>query len=220
MIYIKRLNFCYIRVPKNASSTVMTFLYNNVCDTREDIASRAFEWDDTKYEKVYYLNCPVLPHSHVDATYVIDNNIVPSTATFKGVVRQTYERQLSLYFYRIRNGIYGHKKPSVAEFRSKIIDGVFQDKPQQMQTQTSFLAYKGNVLGDYWLFDNINKHLYDFCESYSIPVKTSLNTINKSPGNKKELVEIFYTPELKAQVKAKYYEDFELYERLKDLYRV
>jgi hypothetical protein len=220
MIYIKRLNFCYIRVPKSASSTVMTFLYNNVCDVREDVISRAFEWDDTHYEKVYHVNCPILPHSHVDATYVIDNNIVPSNAIFKGVVRHPFERQLSLYFYRIRTGIYGHKKPSIQEFRSKIIEGVLQDKPQQMQSQSSFLQYKGKTVGDYWLCDNIDKHLYDFCELQSIPIKVPLKNINVSPGNKKELVDIFYTPELKTQVRNKYYEDFELYERLKDLHRL
>lgn len=220
MIYIKRLNFCYIRIPKSASTTVMTFLYNNICDPAEDIVSRAFEWDNDIYNKLFCLNCPTLPHSHVDVTYVIDNAIVPSSAIFKGVVRQPYERQLSLYFYRIRGGVYGHKKPSIAEFRSKIIDGVLQDHPQQMQTQSSFLKHKNITIGDYWLCDNIQQQLYDFCETHSIPIKVPLSCINKSPGNKKQLIDIFYTAELKAQVKNRYYEDFQLYERLKDLHRL
>lgn len=198
----------------------MSFLYYNACNIKEDVISRAFEYENNIQKQLYFINCPVLPHSHVDATYVIDNNIVPRTASFNGVIRNPYERQLSLYFYRMRNRNYGETKPSVDDFRSKFIAGILQDKPQQMQSQISFLKYKNKILGNYWLFENINNHLHALCEAWDIPIIYPIKNINMSPGNKKELIDIFYTSKLKQAVLEHYREDFAKYEELKDIYRI
>ena len=198
----------------------MSFLYNNACNPAEDVVSRAFEWEDEIFNKIYHLNCPALPHSHVDASYVVQTNIVPITATFTGVIRNPFEKQLSLYLYRTRNRNYGSIKPSIEDFRSRFIDGVLQDKPQHMQSQLSFLKVNNKLVGSFWLFERVEQHLLDFCEEHSIDVTTPMKLLNKSPGNKKDLVEIFYDAKLKSAVLEAYKEDFEEYDRLKDFYGI
>lgn len=211
MIYIKRFNFCFIRIPKNASSSIMLFLYENMC-TEEDMISRMFEWDNTKYKKIYYKNCPMLPHSHIDSNYLITNSIVKSDASFYGVVREPLERTLSLYLYRIRDGVYGNIPPSPEHFQSLFVNGVFQDTPQQMQAQSTFLPDTGT----YWLYDNVETNLKDLCYNYGIDIKSSLKILNKSPGDTKKLIKYFYSSTLIDKVQTAYMQDFLLYEKLKN----
>lgn len=220
MIYIKRLNLCFIRIPKNASSSVMHFIYNNMCED-EDVISRMYEWNEDKIEKIYYKNCPILPHSHVDAKYVIEEGIVPSSAHFIGVVREPLERVLSLYLHRIRDGKYGPILPTPNHFQSQFVDGVLLDKPQQNQPQHTFLPENG----EFFLYDNLQHHLTDLCNRYGLEAKDPLIRLNKSPGNTKQLIAHFFTPELIESIRHKYAKDFELYERLRsetydDIHRV
>ena len=179
----------------------------------EDVVSRMYEWNDDKIEKLYYKNCPVLPHSHIDSKYVVEQGIVPESAHFIGVIREPLERVLSLYLYRIRDGQYGPILPSPKHFQSQFVDGVFNDTPQQTQPQHTFLPSNG----EFWLYENINDHLIDLCSRYGIEVKEPLLRLNKSPGDTKQLIKHFFTPELIESIRHKYAEDFELYERLKDV---
>jgi hypothetical protein len=215
MIYINRFNLCFIRIPKNASSSVMDYIYSELCD-ETDRVSRAFEWDDSQYHKVYHVNMPPLPHSHVDARYAIENGIAPASANFYGIVRQPFERQLSLYLYRQLGGRY-KTPPSIEEFRRKLVDGVLQDKPQQMQPQHTFLEYSEPIDANWWVLDNISEHLREFSNTYGGNIH-NFKHLNRSPGQKNELVDLFYTPQLKQAVTRAYEKDFELYERTCNLH--
>ena len=191
----------------------MLFLYENMCN-EEDIVSRMYEWSGDKYEKLYYKNCPILPHSHVDAKYVIANGIVPSNTKFYGIVREPLERVLSLYLYRIRDGAYGRVLPSPEHFQSLFNDGIFIDTPQQIQAQSTFLT----DTGIYWLYENVENHLKELCVSNNITVTSPLQLLNKSPGNTKKLINHFYTEDLISKIKRAYDKDFILYEKLKKQY--
>jgi hypothetical protein len=211
MIYFKRLNTCFIRIPKNASSSAMLFLYDNVWH-KEDTISRMYRWNEHEYDKTYHENCPVLPNAHVDAKYVIDNGIVPATAQFYGIIREPLERCLSLYLYRIRDGRYGKILPSPEHFQSLFKYGVLQDTPQQMQIQSTFL----NETGKYWLYEDIEKQLTDFCAQHNIKISVPLQLLNKSPGDTKRLVPIFFSNKVLTEFKIAYQKDFELYEKVKN----
>lgn len=212
MIYIKRFNLCFIRIPKNASSSAMHFIYHNMCED-EDVVSRMYEWNDDHIEKLYYKNCPKLPHSHVDAKYVVENDIVPSDAHFIGVIREPIERFLSLYLYRIRDGEYGPILPTPKHFQSLFDGGVFRDTPQQIQKQSTFLPENG----EYWLYEDVEYHLHELCNRYNVEVKHPLQRLNKSPGETKKLIKHFFTEQLIESIRQEYAEDFELYERLLDV---
>lgn len=192
------------------------FLYENVC-YEEDIISKLLIWTGTEYARIYHKNSPPLPHSHVDSSYVIEHNIVPETAHFIGVIREPLERQLSLYLYRIRDAKYEVRLPSPEHFRSLFIDGMLKDKTQQMQPQSTFINKE--LSHTYWLFDTVDKHLTDFCITNNIEIKSPLQVMNRSPGNTKKLVDIFYTEELKNQVREAYEEDFILYNKVLNIYK-
>lgn len=212
---MKKYNICFIRIPKTASSSIMHFLYENLCD-ENDVVSRMYEWNDDVVEKKYHLNCPVLPHSHIDARYAIENEIVPKTAAFIGTIRDPIEKQLSLYLYRMTQGRYGSMKPSPEHFRSLMKYGSVMDKPQQMQSQSSFLEYEKDTKKVWWLYDNIENHTRELCEQLNVEIRQPLLTLNKSPGDTKKLIDVFYTQSIKDEVKEKYAEDWKIYEELKE----
>jgi hypothetical protein len=191
------------------------FLYENAC-SEEDVLSKIFTWTGSDYVKIYNKNSPRLPHANVDSDYVIKHNIVPRDAHFIGVIRNPLERQLSLYLQRIVEGKYSVKTPSPKHFKTLVINGIFQDKEPQGLPQCSFISK--DLKHTYWLHDCIEKHLLDFCSNNSIPIKSELRVISRSPGNTKELIKVFYDDELLKQVQDMYKEDFALYNSLLDKY--
>lgn len=217
MIYVKRLNFCFIRVPKNASSTIMHYLYQNVCNQKEDIITQGI----TEYPaRISFINCPRLEHSHVDAQFAIDKLKIPADARFVGVIRNPLEKQLSLYMFRILNNIYG-VKPSPEHFRSMLDNGELKDnRPWQTQHQHTFLEYNGNTIGEWWLYDNINDYLCEFMKEYDIVERVPLQKLNASPGTKGNLIDIFYDADSKAQAIKAFAKDIEIYEKAKERWKL
>jgi len=181
------------------------------------VLSKIFTWTGSEYVKIYNKNSPKLPHANVDSTYVIEHGIVPSNAHFIGVIRNPLHRQLSLYLHKVRDGFYSVKLPTPKHFKSLIVNGVFQDKPQQAQPQCSFISK--DLHHTYWLHDNLENHLLDFCKDNGIEVKSPLRVINKFPGDTSRLVDVFYDEQLKQDVYKAYKEDFELYYSLVDKYK-
>lgn len=126
MIYIKRFNLCFVRIPKNASSSVMEFLYYNFVDPKEDKVSYIMDWK-TGESVVQELNTPHIPHFHVDAQYLIDNEIVPENAKFFAVMRNPFEKHLSFYTFKCRQAkeMYGmHYTPDRKEFKTYFTNGM------------------------------------------------------------------------------------------------
>lgn len=214
MIYIKRLNFCFIRIPKNASSAVMHYLYQNACDPAEDMITQGI----TEYPaRISFINCPRLEHSHVDAQFVIDRLKVPLDTKFVGVIRNPLEKQLSLYLFRIVNNVYGNVKPSPEHFRSLLNDGELKDDASfQTQHQHTFLQYNGQAIGEWWLYENIGNHLSTFLNEYNIVETIPMQKLNASPGNKKDLINIFYDTDSKSRAIKAFAKDIELYESIKE----
>jgi hypothetical protein len=221
MIYIKRHNLCFIRVPKTGSQSLFYFLYRNMY-TSEDLITKSIVPID--YHELHDKNTrlklkkihPTIKTAHTDVQYLIDNNFVDQSANFLGVIRNPLEKQLSLYMYRLREGAYGNTLPSPKHFQSLFRKGVLLDRSQHhMQSQHSFLEYNGTTIGQWWLFDHINIHVEELIEKYKIKVNTPFVHINKSPGDKRKLIKNFYTDELKQDVFSAYQKDFELYNQLK-----
>lgn len=212
MIYVKRLNFCFIRVPKNASSSVMHYMYHNVCDPTVDMISHGIT---TYPDRVSFINCPRLEHSHVDVKFVIDELKVPKSSRFVGVIRHPLEKQLSLYLFRIREGVY-KVPPSKEHFNSLLIDGELSDhRYWQRQHQHTFLEYDNECIGEWWLYENLTHHLNTFMNEYGLEEKIPLQNFNVSPGSKPSLIDVFYTATSRAQAEKAFEKDLELYEKVK-----
>jgi hypothetical protein len=215
MISIKRLKFNFINVPKNASTSIRRFFIDNVVQP-EDMYSNYYE----SFEPfiAWNQNMPLkhVENSHMDVTYAIENGLLDQNETIVGVIRHPIERVLSLYLYRAKQGWV--KTPSISDFRNSVRPyGYYPDRLSQNKLQSSFLEYKGQNIGTWWLFDNIETHINDFTKTYDIDVKHPLRVQNKSIKNRdtKEYVETFYDADTLAAVNKYYEKDIELYEGLK-----
>jgi hypothetical protein len=221
MIYIKRLDTCFLRIPKTGSQALLLFLEQNVVDRSSDIVSRPArqeyinKYKDLKHNKDP-LNCEInFPTAHITAQFTIDNNICTPNTRFIGVIRDPYEKQISNYIYRIRQKKFDVKQEDlIKDFRERIKTGLLADelKKHHLIPQSDFFKYDGNYLTniDPWLYEDFHNKLYTFCSSNNISVVSQLREVNMSPGNKKKLIDILYTPELKQLVYSVYKEDFEL----------
>jgi flagellar basal body rod protein FlgB len=215
MIYIRRLNFCFIRVPKTASQAILYFLYKNVY-TKHDITSKNFNLNKLTNTLAFTEHNISLTTGHLTAQEIIENNIASSDTNFYAVIRCPFERQLSLYMYKIKNNDYGKVYPSPKHFRSLIKKGVLHDKkPYRTLPQHKFLEFNGISMGTWWSYNNIEQNLYEFCKSNNINITYKLETINTSPGKKDKLIDIFYSADLKQDVYLAYKKDFEIYEKVK-----
>jgi hypothetical protein len=195
----------------------MHYLYQNVCDQKEDIITHGF----TEYpERISFINCPRLDHSHVDVQFAIDELKIPIDSKFVGVIRNPLEKQLSLYMFRILKNIYG-VKPSPEHFRSMLDNGeLIDNRPWQTQHQHTFLEYNGNGIGEWWLYDKIDDHLSEFMKEHDITERVSLQKLNASPGTKKDLINVFYDADTKMQAAKAFAKDIEIYEKVKKRWKL
>jgi hypothetical protein len=202
MIWIKRHNFVFIQIPKNASESVFAYLKDNA--ESEDVFTNVNGFDQNILD----------PHRllpHMDASYVLKNDLAPITSLYIGIIRNPFERLLSLYLYRHRQKRYSSKL-SVQDFREKANLGFIQDHPWQMQLQSSFLAGASNK--ELWCFDNLDKHIKIFSEKYYLTTST-LPIINKSTSHlTKDLISTFYDKYTERVVKEYWHDDFDLYNEL------
>jgi hypothetical protein len=194
MIYIKRHNLVFIRVPKTASTSIAHHIINNlVCEDDLNLAWRV------SYSKIN--------NSHMTAKFAIDNNLVPANAHFIGVIREPLERLLSLYFFRQRSYHY-KEKLSVENFRIVASKGFIDDVSDQMRLQSDFLEDGG----EWWVYDNLEHHIKLFNKKYNIKSKLENYLQNSVKYKTKDLVYKFYDDQTREAVLNYWQKDVELYE--------
>ena len=209
MIYIKRLNIAFIKIPKNASTSFSNYLIETLVtaeDTYTLTADRSFNLTAMKSQ-----NIPEGYTTKSHLTYAQCSSLVPSDTLCYGIIRNPLERMLSLYIYRLQQRAYGNILPSVEHFRSLIKNGVFQDFAWQQIAQTTFLA--GAVHKHWMLYDTLSDEVQSFAKIYNIPTD-NFPKINVSAGNKQQLITKYFDTALIQEVRSNYYEDFNLYEEL------
>lgn len=196
MIWLKRYNTVFLKIPKNASEAIahhlQTYMY-----APEDI----YTYDNGFGQN---LLAPHDTHCHMDVKYILSNNLATADNTFIGIIRHPVERLLSLYLYRHRQKRYD-TKISVEDFRTRTREGFIIDHPWHMQPQHSFLMGANKKV--FWSYDYLPQHLLKFSGQQTFSV------VNKSipTKNTKDLINVFYDD---ATLKAvhKYWEmDIDLY---------
>jgi len=89
-----------------------------------------------------------------------------------------------------------------------------------MQHQHTFLEYESSVNAEWWLYENLPQHIEDFNAKYQVDVKQPLQHVNKSFGKSKELIDYFYDPDSKRQAIKAFEKDIELYESVKEKWKL
>ena len=212
MIYIKRLNLVFIKIPKNASTSFSNFLIETLV-TNEDIYTNTANHDfDLNNMTSQNIDATLAKQSHITYLEAVSNNLIPSAVNCYGIIRNPLERMLSLYIYRLQQKTYGNILPSTSHFQSLVKDGVFQDFYWQQTAQTAFLKGASNI--QWLLYDNLASEVAAFTNKYAIAV-SKFPTINRSVGDKTHLVTKYFTKDMIDCIRNCYIDDFNLYEELK-----
>jgi len=207
MIWIKRHDFIFVKIPKNASEAASLYLQQNV-SCCEDV----FTLDNGFQQNIFP---PHASHCHMDIKYMLDNHLCTNTNTFVGVIRDPHERLLSLYLYRCRQNRYG-VKATPEDFRKRAYNGFIVDHPWQMQLQSTFLT--GALHKEYWCYDNIHYHVSLLPRRFNFVERHPFQTVNKSVPNidTKSLVDTFYDQHTRSAVDKYWADDIDLYHEVKN----
>lgn len=221
MVICKSNKFIFLRVPKNASTSLATFFIKGYCG-KNDIYSGI---GDSKIKKH---NFPDSVHSkfrkgyrmiHMTLNEIIDNKIIDESFAREckiiGVLRDPFDRQLSLYSFKNRG-----KTLSPEHFRDCIQNGYLEGDLNNQIPQSEYLKIGDESVGEWWLYENLNDHLAEFQKQYptnnDIELPHYKSSFRKNI-DKQEQIDYYYNEQTKNAVKEYFAADFELIERLKSV---
>jgi hypothetical protein len=213
MVYLKKYNLIFLRVPKNASSSLSTWFIRNLAssnDVYSEVDDDGIKENNYPYSiKRKYRNCR---HDlHLTLQELVKEKLVNVNDQTKviSVIRNPIERQLSLFHYRCKN-------PTVNSFRKDFKNGYYAYDPYNKILQKDYNKLNGKYIGEYWLYENIDYHLSKLCSDLNIK-KHKLDQFKRS-GLKytPEFVNKYYDKDTLERVSSFYRQDIILYNELKE----
>lgn len=180
MIYLSNINTLFISVPKNASTSFSALL-----KPQADIYS----------------------NEHLTLSEIEQRFDIPANASIIAIIRDPFERLLSLYLYRIRQKRYDVLIPSPEDFKKRVIagNGTLIDHIWQMRLQTEYMPKDRGI---WWSYKNINK-LANILSTSVLPWE------NKSTSVPYDLlIHKFYDNEIRDLVSCRYQPDIDLYREI------
>lgn len=215
-----KYRFIFLRTPKTASSSLSEFFIRNIPDENAVYTPV----DDTKikgtlnggYIDKYKKN---FKYFHFTLEDLIKEKIITEeqARTYKSfaVLRDPIDRQKSFYYFykRWKNR---QVPPSLEDYKALTPDGFFSGEPNSGIPQTDFLTLNGEVVGEYWLYENLSTHLNRFMSDINVPIKFPLLK-HKSNFRKNRNNEIQFDEISLNKIKSRFKKDFELYNEIKGL---
>lgn len=213
-----KYKFLFLRTPKTASSSLSDFFIRNIDDP------------DAIYTEVEDSNLPGTLDESIVSKYrpyafyhfTLDQLIAEGVITEEqareyncfALLRDPIDRAKSLYYFykKFRSPNF---PASLEEYKAWTGEsGIFNNDPNSGICQTSLLKLKGEPIGRYWLYENLEKELFDFLYKLKIEVKHPLPR-HKTDTRKSRNNEIQFDEHSLNILKTRFKEDFELYEQLK-----
>lgn len=208
--------FIFLRIPKNASTSVATYLVQNYCDGKDDaytgigdsnIRTKNISQDIiAKYRYQYRF-------IHLPLQNIVDEGIVSrekiDTMKVFGIIRHPLERQLSLYFFRMRqnkSGISPH------DFQTVMSEGYHRDDASNSTLQTDHTMLDNNQKSIFWLYDDL---LSDMARHLNKPIDLKTYKSQFTP-DKNDLISEYYNKKTENAVLNYFEADMIEYERLKN----
>lgn len=211
----------FLRTPKTASSSLSEFLIRNVPDPNaiytpvED--SKIPGTLDPNIINKYRSNYKFY---HFTIQELVNEKVITEhqARTYKvfSVLREPLDRQRSFfYFYGKWKG--GGKPLTLEHYKAWAPNGYFKGEPNSAMIQTDFLKLNGELIGDFWLYEDLNKHLVDLMKELNITPTVPL-TNHKAQFRKNREDEIVFDEESLSKIRSHFYSDFEAYrnKRLKN----
>lgn len=218
MIISHSNNYIFIRVPKNASTSLATYLVKNYTE-KNDIYTGI---GDSKVPANNISQQLINKHRHeyrfihLTLNEIISEGLISeSDARNKkifGVIRHPLERQLSLFFFKNRQD---KSKNTPENFRKMFADGYHKTDGSNHIIQTEYLKIGDEIVGEYWPYPLLTKRLHEFTSSmdkaptYTLPAFKS----NFKPKDN-ELINKYYDNKTRDAVLDYFHKDLVLYEKL------
>lgn len=221
MVICKKHKFIFLRIPKNASTSLAAFFVNNFCDNNDiytyigNAGIRATNVDEAvmaKYKKDHRI-------IHMTLNEIVDENIIGPDFVMEsdviGVMRNPLERQLSLFFFLSKE--FKLNNTSVSEFRKQFKNGCHISDPNNKITQADYLKLGDDMVGKFWLYEDIQENLKQFVESRGVKVTEGLKNYKSNYRDRRDdaLIDEYYDDATRKAVESYYEEDFEIYRMLK-----
>lgn len=221
MVICESNGFIFLRIPKNASTSLATYLIKEYCnktDTYTGVGDSGITKQNvpdgiiSKYRIGYRF-------IHLTLNELVQNKLITEekirNMKVYGVIREPLDRQLSLYFFKKRSR--ANYNPD--DFRMLFQNGYCESDQNNRILQSEYCKLGTEDVGHYWLYDKLNEALNQFKQIFppqnDIGVPTYKSSLRQS-YNKQDLIDEYYDQKTKDAVLKYYEKDFELYERLRN----
>jgi len=220
MVICDKRPFIFLRIPKNASTSLAALFVRNFCGPRAKHTqiNDAGIGNKNVPGEVLQKYKPGYRWIHLTLNELVENDLVSEQAaqnsTVVGCIREPFERQLSLYFFRKK--IAGNRPVSVEEFRRRFSEGYCDNDLNNRFRQSDYCKLSDQDVGNYLLYERLDQDLRDFLTKHEVINNMQLPTYKRSGNKMPQLVEQYYDQKTRDAVMKYYEKDFELYERLKN----
>lgn len=215
MVISDKNQFIFIRIPKNASTSLATFFVQNYCGPQD-------KWSAIGDSGIPNSNIPDSVISkyrdqyrfiHLTLNEIIQEGLITSEQAKEkriiGVIRNPLERQLSLYFFKNRHN---KNRCNPIEFRKIMQKGFYEEDGSNHILQTDYLKTDNENVGTYWKYPNLNDHIAEFIEEYGIPNHPIQSYKSQFKPKDENLISEYYDPATRKAVEKYFAKDFEEYE--------
>lgn len=209
----------FLRSPKTASSSLSEWFIKNIPDSQaiytpvED--SKIPGTLDASLINKYKLN---FKYYHFTIQDLVRENVITEhqAKTYRviSVLREPIDRQKSLFYFYSKWKA-GNRPLDLKLYKALAPNGQFLGEPNSAIKQTNLLKLGDELIGEFWLYENIEQHLSELVNSLNIEVKAPLPR-HKATFRKNRNNEIEFDSISLEMLKTVFKVDFEVYNELKE----
>ena len=208
----------FLRTPKTASSSLSDFFIRNI----DDPDAIYTEVEDSKLPGTLSEDIVSKYRPYAFYHFTLDQLIAEGVITEEqareyncfALLRDPIERAKSFYYF-YKKFKAPNRPASLDEYKAWTRNGVYLNEPNSAIRQTDLLKIKGQPVGRYWLYEDLEKELFDLMYGLKIEVKYPLPR-HKTDSRKSRKDEIQFDEMSLNRLKSHFGEDFEMYEKLKN----
>lgn len=217
-------NFVFLRIPKNASSSIAHYLVSELGNSNRDSWTEVNDRGgpnmnnvpenikDKYREQFHYIH--LLLQELIEENFINKQN---ATSMEKiGIIRNPLERQLSLFFFLNRNR---RGNASVESFRHQFRNGCHENDKNNKYRQIEYLQIDGELRENttWWKFEDLEARAIEFVRSKNpqAGIQIPRHKTNIRPKRDlNELIEHYYDDKTRTAVLDYYASDLKVYNNL------
>lgn len=215
MVISDKNQFIFIRIPKNASTSLATFFVQNYCGSNakytgigdsgvkpKNIPQEVLNKYRTQYRIIHLTLNEIIQERIITEDQARSRKII-------GVIRNPLERQLSLFFFKNRNR---KNAATVSAFRTIMQKGFYEEDGSNHILQTDYLKIGDESVGEFWNYDKLDNHIDKFIFKYGEPQYPIGKFKSNFKPKDENLVSEYYDLATRKAVEKYFEKDFEEYE--------